>query len=93
MEDLILTLKSKYNKENIPLYKNYVFKKWLIKSDGSENFQFKFLSNQKSIPFIWLIESEEVKVKGQLLDRDWFRKRFGVDDCRASVAIWLIKNL
>lgn len=71
------------------------FLSWLPKDDGSFSFQFKFLNNIKSIPRAWLVEAKNADNDGEIITRDWFNKHFGQDnlnDCRASLAIWLLNN-
>ncbi|WP_123923437.1 hypothetical protein [Flavobacterium tructae] len=87
-------LQSIYTQDGQPLYKNYSFKKWLHKKD-SQSFQFNGNKAVKSIPKYWLIDSKNAKNRGEKIDRNWFNnfyKQQNFNDCRASIAIWLIEK-
>ncbi|MDX6189305.1 hypothetical protein SGQ83_08110 [Flavobacterium sp. Fl-318] len=87
-------LRSNYIQDGQQLYGNYSFKKWLHKKD-SQSFQFNGNKPLKSIPKNWLIDAKNAKNRGEKIDRNWFNNFYekqNFNDCRASVAIWLIEN-
>ncbi|WP_298137124.1 hypothetical protein [Flavobacterium sp.] len=94
-EEFYNLLRKKYNVDGQKLYGNYSFKKWLKKESDSYSFQFNGNNPLKSVPKNWLVEAKDVKNKGGTINRNWFNEHFqktNFNDCRASVAIWLIEN-
>ena len=78
-----------------PLYGNYSFRRWLQKNDGSFSFQFNGNNPRKAVPENWLIDSKNAQNRGEFIDRKWFNTFYGEEyfnDCRASIAIWLLEN-
>lgn len=100
-EELYQSLLSLYNTENKFIHNKTQFVGWLDKSDGTKSFQFKFPSkdgtryNIKAIPQTWLINAKNTLNNGKLVDRNWFNNHFNqknFNDCRATMALWLINN-
>jgi hypothetical protein len=85
-------LRNFYQNEGQVLFNQYFFNRWLNKSDGTTSFQFKGCSPKKSIPQNWLIHAKNQLNNGAQIDRDWFRQNFQVNDCRVSIALWLLDN-
>jgi hypothetical protein len=88
-------IKTIYTRSHTHLYGNYYFEKWLPKKNGKQNYQFEFMGNRKSIPQDWLIQAKNDMNLGVIVDREWFNINFKCcnnDDCRASVAIYLLSN-
>ena len=94
-EQFYTYLRKKYSQPGEKLYGNYTFNKWLLKKDGLLSFQFKGKTQCKSIPISWLVDSKNEKNRGEVIDRNWFNHFYGKrnnNDCRASVAIRLLKK-
>lgn len=89
------SLQKKYTKDGRLFYKNYSFKCWLEKSNGTESLQFNLKNSSKAIPKEWIIDAKNAENKKIIIDRDWFNQTYkqkNFNDCRASVLIWLLKN-
>lgn len=87
-----LSLMNIYKGNNQFLFGNYSFNAWIKKKDNTFNFQFNGNRPKKSVPQKWLIDGKNAMNKGYNIDRSWFLNNFGVNDCRVSVAIWLLHN-
>ena len=51
--------------------------------------------NVKSIPKLWLVDAKNAQNGGETINRNWFNHHFNrnnFNDCRASVARWLLQN-
>jgi len=84
-----------YYLENQQINGNWHLVRWLPKNDGTFNFQFQFLNNRKSIPQNWLVDAKNAINNGETINRTWLNRRFNesnFNDCRASLAIWLLQN-
>ena len=84
-----------YHVPNQFIYGNVYFVQWLPKNDGSFNLQFRFLNNEKSIPKQWFVDVKNAMNAGEPINRNWFNIHFdqnNFNDCRASVAIYLLQN-
>jgi|GEM_PF-3073324 hypothetical protein len=102
-EDFYTLLRKVYHdNKNQHIYDNRHFVRWLPKKNvGTSNFQFKFPSknnekdNVKSIPKLWLVDAKNAQNGGETINRNWFNHHFNrnnFNDCRASVARWLLQN-
>ncbi|MEN2416411.1 hypothetical protein [Flavobacterium mesophilum] len=77
------------------LYGNFSFNRWLPKNDGTNSFQFQGITQRKAIPKTWLVDAKNAKNNGEIINRKWFNNFYGnnnYDDCRASVAVYLLTN-
>ncbi len=88
-------LSEHYMQQGQPLFGNFSFENWLEKSKNSSSFQFRGKSQLKSIPKNWLIDTKDASNRKETIDRKWFNNQYNAknfNDCRASVAIWLLEN-
>ena len=88
-------LRKHYTINGQHLYGNYSFSQWLLKKDNTLSFQFNLLKQKKAIPQQWLTEAKDALNRGVKVDREWFNTQYGSkhnNDCRASVALWLLEQ-
>ncbi|MFD2937864.1 hypothetical protein [Spirosoma flavum] len=88
-------LRSYYTMDGQAIYGNYSFKQWLLKANNSHSFQFNGNNPIKSISRVWLVDAKNARNAGEQIDRNWFNTFYNTDsnnDCRASVAVWLLEN-
>lgn len=88
-------LRSYYTQNGQVLYGNYSFKQWLLKNDNTCSFQFNGNNPVKSIPKTWLVDAKDAQNAGVQIERNWFNEFYNSNnsnDCRASIAIWLLEN-
>lgn len=93
--DFYKSLQKKYSNDGENIYRNYYFNSWLKKNNAAKSLQFKLKSNVKAIPKEWIIDSQNAKNKGEIIDRNWFNRKYNkknYNDCRASVLMWLLEN-
>lgn len=90
-----------YHIENQDIYDDRQFIKWLPNNEATANFQFRFPSrynrryNANSIPKRWIVDAKNAKNAGEVINRNWFNIHFNqnnFNNCRATVAIWLVQN-
>ncbi|WP_395056168.1 hypothetical protein [Flavobacterium sp.] len=78
-----------------PHYANYSFNSWLEQNNDLNSFKFNGNNPMKSIPKAWLIDAKNAMNNGENINRNWFNNFYNAennDDCRASVAMWLLNN-
>lgn len=93
-QNFYISLLNFYNTAGKHLYGNYSFSGWLQKNN-SRSFQFNGKTQKKSIPQSWLVAAKDAQNNGTIITREWFNNQFNesnCNDCRASVAMWLLKN-
>jgi len=84
-----------YNLNGQPLFGNYSFREWILKPDGTYSFQFNGNHPLKSVPKNWIVDAKDAKNAGERINRNWFNNFYNAhnfNDCRASIAIWLLDN-
>jgi len=94
-EEFYQHLRKVYQRDGQKLYDNYVFYRWLPKQDGTNSFQFHGNNPKKSVPKIWLVDAKNAMNEGIVIHRNWFNEHFdnqNFNDCRASIALWLLNN-
>lgn len=90
--DFFIFLRNIYNTNNQVLFSQYSFCRWIAKRDGSFSFQFNGCTPKKSIPQNWLVVAKNQLNNGVQVDRVWFRNNFQANDCRVSIALWILNN-